>query len=113
MISKTIIDRDGQKLGKIIRIDDIMIKKLEETKPFAVILIKHLVFRNRIFPMPIDSPTQFNVTENIVQLTITKKEFTKLFKLYQTERKIKAKSAKLMEVSDNDAAVASTLWARW
>lgn len=111
--NKLVVDKNGEKIGKIIRIDMQSSIGDDEADYFAIIQIHHLIRRNHHFPMPINTLVLSRVQENTLRLEMTKKEFTKLVKHYDAERKIKAKSAKMAEPSDQDKAIALTAWSRF
>ncbi|MGC9781569.1 MAG: PRC-barrel domain-containing protein [Candidatus Heimdallarchaeota archaeon] len=113
LVSKTVVDRNGKKLGKIIRIDSITeIGKKQETS-YAIIHIQRFLRKDCQFPLPLISPDQIVNQDQDVLLDITKENFSQMIKRYEIERKIKAKNAKLSKVSEKDAATAIALWARW
>jgi hypothetical protein len=96
--NKQVISKDGKKLGKIIRIDSQSTIGDDDADYFAIIQI-HPFIRRRFFPMSVNSLVLTRVEENVLQLDMTKKDFFKLVKQYETERKIKAKEAKMAEIS--------------
>ncbi|NHJ48023.1 MAG: hypothetical protein FK733_09570 [Asgard group archaeon] len=85
---------------------------MEQATPFAIIEIPHIFKKNSLFPLPLISAKQFQIMEDLVYIDITKKEFYRMFKLYQAERKLRIKSAKLAKVSAQDAAIAKIAWSR-
>jgi hypothetical protein len=113
LLSKNVVDRNGKKLGTVIRVEDFYDSvTMEQATPFALIEIPILFRKNGIFPFPLVSSKQFQVMEDTVYLDITKKEFMQMFKFYEAERKLKAKTAKLQEPSAHDAAIAVNAWQR-
>ena len=108
-----VIDKNGEKIGKIVRIDMLSSISDEEASYFAIIQIHHLIRRNHNFPMPLNTLVLTRVQEKILRLDMTKKEFSDLVKRYEAERKIKAKSAKMAEASVENKALAITLWGRY
>ena len=54
LISKIASDKDNQKLGKIIRIDDLVGKTIKKIKPHAMILYQKRFKRDVIVPVDID-----------------------------------------------------------
>ncbi len=113
LVSKTVVDRNGKKLGKIIRIDSITEIGKKQGTSYAIIQIPRFLRKDCKFPLPLISQDQIvNQDENIL-LNITKANFSEMVKRYETERKVKAKTAKLSKVSEKDAATAAALWARW
>jgi len=113
LVNKVIEDKDGKRIGKIIRVDTHSSMDKEEAVFLAIIQIHHFFRRDHYFPMPLNAPTLTRVQENTMRLDMTKKEFTKRVKLYDTDRKIKAKTADLAKASDQDKALAISAWTRW
>ena len=113
LVNKIVVDRDGKKIGKIVRVDVHSSMDKEEAVILALIQIHHVFRRDHYFPMPVNAPTLTRVQENIIRLEITKKEFTKRVKLYDTDRKLKAKTADLAKPSNQDKALAISAWTRW
>ena len=111
--NKLVVDKNGEKIGRILRIDMLSTIGDDEADYFAIIQIHHLIRRSHHFPMPLNTLVLTRVQENTLRLEMTKKEFSNMVKQYEAERKLKAKSAKLGEVSAEDKAVAISLWARW
>ncbi|MHA1245386.1 MAG: hypothetical protein ACTSP7_12550 [Candidatus Heimdallarchaeota archaeon] len=113
LVSKTVVDKAGKKLGKIIRIDGLTeIDKKQETS-YAIIQIRRLLRQDCHFPLPLISQDQITVQDENVILNITKTAFSEMIIKYETERKVRAKTAKLAKVSEKDAATATALWGRW
>jgi hypothetical protein len=110
---KMVMDKNGKKIGKIVRIDTLSSFGEEEVKFFAIIQIHHFFRKNHFFPMPLNSLVLSRVQEDILRLDITKEEFTRLVKQYDTDRKIKAKTADLAKPSDQEKALALSAWTRW
>lgn len=111
--NKIVVDKKGRKVGKIVRIDVHSSMDKEEAVFFAIIHIAHTFRRNHYFPMPLDSHVLTQVEENILSLDMTRKEFDKIVKRYDVDRKIKARTAKLKEASAQDKAIALSAWARF
>ncbi|NHJ48021.1 MAG: hypothetical protein FK733_09560 [Asgard group archaeon] len=106
LVSKKVVDRDGKKIGKVIRIEDHFDSVTsEQVIPDAIIEVS-LFLRKAIYPMPIVSPDQFQVIDDTVYLDMSKNEFMQMFKLHEAQRKLKVKAAKMQEVSKTDEAVA-------
>lgn len=113
LISKTVVDKNGKKLGRIIRIDRLAEIGTKQESSYAIIQIQRFLRKECQFPLPLISPEQLiNQGQNVL-LDITKANFSMMIKRYETDRKIKAKTAKLSKVSEKDAATASALWGRW
>jgi hypothetical protein len=113
LIDKNVVDRNGKKIGTIIRVEDFFDSiTMEQATPFAIIEIPHIFKKNSLFPLPLVSARQFQVIENMVYLDITRKEFDRMFKFYKEERKLRIKSAKLAKVSAHDAALAKMWWGK-
>ena len=108
-----IIDKNGEKIGKIIRIDMLSLIGDDEGDYFAIIQIHHLIRRNHHFPIPLNTLVLTRVQENTLRLDMIKKEFSKIVKQYDTERKLKAKNADLAKASDINKAIALSAWARY
>ncbi len=110
---KLVVDKNGEKIGKIARIDMLSSIGDDDANYFAIIQIHHLIRRSHYFPMPLNTLVLTRVQENTLRMEMTKKEFSKMVKEYEVERKIRAKSAKMADVSAEDKAIATALWARW
>lgn len=111
--NKLVVDKNGEKIGKIVRIDMLSSIGDDNADYFAIIQIHHLIRKSHHFPMPLNTLVLTRVQENTLRLEMTKKEFSKLVKQYEAERKMKAKVAKMAEVSAEDKAIAIALWARF
>ncbi|NHJ48022.1 MAG: hypothetical protein FK733_09565 [Asgard group archaeon] len=113
-MSKRVVDKYGKELGTVIRVEDYFDSvTMEQATPFAVIEIPKRFRKAGIFPFPLVSSEQFQVMEDTVYLNITKKEFTKMFNLYNAERKLKAKTAKLREATGEEKALALMIHSRF
>lgn len=110
--SKIVIGRNGKKIGTIIRIDDSVIIGDDETSPFAIIKLHPLLYRGKLFPMPLHETTEYHVMGNEVRLTITKKQFMVIFKQYLAEQKRKIKAAKIADTNKIDAALAMSYFGK-
>ncbi len=113
LVYKIVVDKNGKKIGKIVRVDVHSSMDKEEAVILAIIQIHHVFRRDHYFPMPVNAPTLTRVQENTIRLEITKKEFTKRVKLYDLDRKIKAITADLAKASDKDKALALSAWTKW
>ena len=111
--SKIVVDRFNKKLGTIVRVDDVMAIDNEENTPFAIIKVHRLFNRESFFPMPLLETTEYQVLDDKIYLTITKKEFFRILKLYEKDRELKAKATKLAEIRDVDVALAKSFWGRY
>ena len=111
--NKLVVDKNGEKIGKIIRIDMLSSIGDDEGDYFAIIQIHHLIRRNHHFPIPLNTLVLSRIQENTLRLEMTKKEFSKMVKQYDTKRKLKAKNADLAEASDTNKAIALSAWARF
>lgn len=113
LVSKSVVDRNGKKLGLVVRVDDFFDSMtMEQATPFAIIKLSNPFKRNNFFPLPLVSARQFQVLKDTIYLDISKKEFLQMYKLYEEERKLKVKSAKLKGVSAVDAAIARMWWGK-
>jgi hypothetical protein len=113
LTSKLVFDKNGKKLGTIIRVEDFFDSlTMEQSTPFAIIDLSTFFKRNNFFPLPLVSARQFQLMDDSVYLDISKKDFLRMYKLYNEERKLKVKSAKFKEVSAQDAAIAKTWWGK-
>ena len=110
---KLVVDKNGEKIGKIVRIDMLSSIGDDDANYFAIIQIHHLIRRSHHFPMPLNTLVLSRVQENTLRLEMTKKEFSKMVKQYGTERKLKAKNADLAEASNHDKAIALSAWSRF
>ena len=75
LISKIAADKDGNKLGKIIRIDNLPGKTIKKMKPYLMILVKKR-FRNETI-VPIEAEKTIESKGSYVLLDMTKEEFEK------------------------------------
>ncbi|NHJ40742.1 MAG: hypothetical protein FK731_11985 [Asgard group archaeon] len=113
LVSKSVLDRNGKKLGLVVRVDDFFDSMtMEQATPFAIIKLSNPFKRNNFFPLPLVSARQFQVVEDSVYLDISKKDFMRMYKLYNEERKLKVKSAKFKDVNAQDAAMAKMWWGK-
>jgi len=113
LVNKIVVDKNGKRIGKIVRVDVHSSMENEEAIILAIIQIHHVFRRDHFFPMPINAPILTRVQENTIRLDMTKKEFTKRVKLYDLDRKIKAKTADLAKASGKDKALALSAWTKW
>ena len=111
--NKLVVDINSKKIGKIIRVDVHSSMDKEEAIFLAIIQIHHFFRSDHYFPMSVNSPILTRVQQDTLRLDMTKKEFDKIVKQYDTERKLKAKNADLAKASDHDKALALSAWTRW
>ena len=110
LVGKTVVDRDGKKLGKITRIDGVSKNDKNEEICYLIIQIKQILRRAFHFPFSLTSSNNTRINKNQeLQLDILKKEFLQMIRRYEAERKMIAKKAKLGEVSNNDTAAALSI----
>jgi len=102
---KTLLGKDGEKLGKILRVDE-RSGYDDQIEYFYVIQYQATKWKKSIFELPMKSYPPKNVTADSVTLGLSEKAFEHLIKQYETERKIKAKNAKLQKASSTDKALA-------
>ncbi len=86
-ISKTALDKNGEKLGKIIRIEDLTGKTIKKLKPYAIVRVKR--FLQREIRVPIDLEKVLKEQEGQVLFDICKEDFDeeiKRMKILRNER---------------------------
>ena len=86
-ISKTASDKNGEKLGKIIRIDNLTGKTIKKSKPYAIVQVKQ--FLRREIHAPIDLEKVIKEREGQVLFDISKEDFEeeiKRMKILRNER---------------------------
>lgn len=86
-ISKTALDKNGEKLGKIIRIEDLTGKTIKKLKPYAIVRVKR--FLQREIRVPIDLEKVLKEQEGQVLFDISKEDFDeelKRMKILRNER---------------------------
>jgi len=86
-ISKTASDKNGEKLGKIIRIDDLTGKTIKKYKPYAIVQVKQ--FLRKEIHAPIDLEKVIEEQEGQVLFDIPKEDFDaeiKKLKILRNER---------------------------
>ena len=86
-ISKIASDKNGEKLGKIIRIDDLTGKTIKKYKPYAIVQVKQ--FLRREIHVPIDLEKVIEEQEGQVLFDISKEDFEteiKRMKILRNER---------------------------
>jgi len=87
-ISKIALDKNGIRLGKIIRIDDLMGKTIKKYKPYAMISVKKRFSRKGLV-IPIDLEKVIEELNEQVLFDISKEEFDaelKRLKIIRRER---------------------------
>ena len=84
-ISKTASDKNGEKLGKIIRIEDLTGKTIKKLKPYAIIQVKRLL--QRVIHVPIDLEKVLKEQEGQVLFDISKEDFDEEIKRMKILRK--------------------------
>ena len=72
-ISKNAMGKNGEKLGKIIRIEDLIGKTIKKYKPFAIVQVNRFL-RRKIF-VPIDLEKVIKEQESQVLFDISKEDF--------------------------------------
>ena len=85
IISKTASDRNGVKLGKIIRIENLIGKTIKKPKPYAIVQVKR--FLRREIHAPIDLEKVFEEQEDQVLFDISKEDFDAEIKRVKILRK--------------------------
>ena len=83
-ISKIASDKNGEKLGKIIRIDDLTGKTIKKYKPYAIVQVKR--FLRREIHVPIDLEKVLKEQEGQVLFDISKEDFETEIKRVKTLR---------------------------
>ena len=86
-ISKIALDKNGEKLGKIIRIEDLTGKTIKKLKPYAIVRVKR--FLQREIRVPIDLEKVLKEQEGQVLFDISKEDFDeelKRMKILRNER---------------------------
>ncbi|NHJ32345.1 MAG: hypothetical protein FK732_05750 [Asgard group archaeon] len=76
LISKIAVDKENEKLGKIIRIDELIGKTIKKYIPYAMIQIK-IGFRKKLV-VPIEAKKAVKVEGAIVQFDLLKKDFDEI-----------------------------------
>ena len=105
LVAKTALDKNGVKLGKIIREDSVLTDNLGIKEYFAV--IRYQIFPREVnYSLPLDSYEILSIDDKTVTFNITQKQFQSLIKQLKLSRKIRAKSAKFGEADKNDQAAA-------
>ncbi|NHJ33203.1 MAG: hypothetical protein FK732_10090 [Asgard group archaeon] len=112
LVNKIVVDKDGKKIGRIVRIDTLSSMDREEAVFLAIIHIQRII-KSQYFPMPLNAPILTRIQHNTLRLDMTKKEFMEIVKQYNAERKIKVKTADLAKASDHDKAIALSAWTRF
>jgi len=84
-ISKTASDKIGEKLGKIIRIEDLTGKTIKKYKPYAIVQVKQ--FLRREIQVPIDLEKVIEEQEGQVLFDISKEDFDAEIKRVKILRK--------------------------
>ena len=73
IISKTASDRNGVKLGKIIRIENLIGKTIKKPKPYAIVQVNR--FLRRKISFPIDLEKMIEKQEGQVLFDFSKEDF--------------------------------------
>jgi len=88
-VSKIAVDKDSIRLGKIIRIDELLGKTIKKYKPYAMIIVKKRFKKGVVVPIDVERITK--VGGQYVWFDILKEEFdeqVKTAKVIQTQREI-------------------------
>jgi hypothetical protein len=83
LLSKIALDSSGNKLGKIIDIDNIETKESKEKIRHAIILVKRILSKNHRVALPVrkilkreEEKIWFNITKNTLELIIQNSEYS-------------------------------------
>ena len=85
LILKNALDKNGEKLGKIIRIENLTGKTIKKPKPYAIVQVKR--FLRRKISIPIDLEKVFEEQEGQVLFDISKEDFVAEIKRMEVLRK--------------------------
>ena len=89
MLSRIAADKDSNRLGKIVRIENLIGKTIKKYKPYAMILVRKY-FKKDVL-VPIDTKKLIKVEGTYAWFNITKEEFdeeVKRLREIKTERDI-------------------------
>ncbi len=92
-------DKNSTKLGKIIRIENLLGKTVKTTKPHALILI-HRIFKRDVV-IPLDLELLVKIEREYVWFDILKKDFDKLAKRQQAIEEVREDYGKFIEPAGN------------
>ena len=109
---KTLLSKDGEELGKILRVDE---RSGYDGEIEYLYVIKYRVNRliKRILELPMKSYPPIEVTAESVSIGIHEDDFELLIKQYEANLKLKIKAAKFGKVKKTDEAMARTYRANW
>jgi len=112
LVSKIALSKEGEKIGRIIRIDE-RIGLNNKKEVFYIIRY----WKNRRLKHTIQLSFKLyktlKITDENVSINIGKKEFEILIRKLEAEQKMKVKTSKFGKVTEDAEAAARTLTGRW